>query len=163
MLMDCSPSALACSGFSRFFEAMRPKLVPELICSDLQVSLAFYTGLLGFHVVYGRPDERFAFLEREGVEIMLEQPLAQDRLWPSAELVYPFGRGINLQIEVADIDALHAAVSAAGTPFHLVLEDMWYRRDVDEVGNRQFAIQDPDGYLLRLFQSLGSRPRTGSR
>lgn len=138
---------------------MRPKLVPELICSDYEASLAFYARLLGFQIRYARPEQRFAFLQREGAELMLEQPLAQDRLWPRAELAQPFGRGMNLQVEVSDIGALHAAVSAADVPFYLVLEDRWYRRGESEVGNRQFAIQDPDGYLLRFFQDLGTRPR----
>jgi len=26
------------------------------------------------------------------------------------------------------------------------------------VGNRQFVVPDPDGYLLRFFQDLGERP-----
>ena len=37
---------------------MDPRLVPELICSDLERSLAFYTGVLGFAVRYSRPAER---------------------------------------------------------------------------------------------------------
>lgn len=137
---------------------MRPKLVPELICSDIQASLAFYARL-GFRVLYARLEERFAFLEREGAELMIEQPLSRDRLWPRAELVLPYGRGVNLQIEVSDIEALLAAASAADTTFHLSLEDRWYRRDKSEVGNRQFAVEDPDGYLLRFFQDLGTRPQ----
>jgi hypothetical protein len=35
---------------------VRPTLVPELICSDLDNSLAFYVGLLGFCVLYARPE-----------------------------------------------------------------------------------------------------------
>jgi hypothetical protein len=27
-----------------------------------------------------------------------------------------------------------------------------------EIGVRQFAVQDPDGYLIRLSQSIGDRP-----
>src|SRR4051812_33368173 len=50
------------------------RLVPELICADIERSVRFYTGVLGFHVRYARPEERFAYLEREGAEIMLEQP-----------------------------------------------------------------------------------------
>jgi catechol 2,3-dioxygenase-like lactoylglutathione lyase family enzyme len=55
---------------------MRPRLVPELVCSDLARSLDFYVGVLGFAVVYERTEERFAYLEREGAELMLEQPTA---------------------------------------------------------------------------------------
>ena len=48
------------------------KLVPELVCSDLDRSLEFYTSVLGFSILYQRQEERFVYLEREGAEIMLE-------------------------------------------------------------------------------------------
>src|SRR5436190_11801862 len=137
---------------------MRPRLVPELICSDLEQSLAFYVDLLGFRVLYARAEDRFAFLEREGAELMLEQPVSRDRLWPRAELSRPFGRGVNFQIEVSDVDHLHSAIAAAGIECFLPLEQRWYRRDGFEIGVRQFAVQDPDGYLIRLSQRIGDRP-----
>jgi len=37
------------------------------------------------------------------------------------------------------------------------VEDKWYRRDDSEVGQRQFVVADPDGYLLRLAQPPGRR------
>lgn len=37
-------------------------------------------------------------------------------------------------------------------------EERWYERDADAIGVRQFAVQDPDGYLLRFSQTLGVRP-----
>jgi lactoylglutathione lyase len=136
---------------------MRAKLVPELVCSNFAESLRFYTGLLGFRVLYSRPEERFAYLERDGAELMLEQSVGKDRLWPRAELAYPFGRGINFQIQVADAERLHAAILAAGVAVYLPLEERWYRREDDEIGVKQFAIQDPDGYLLRFSQVMGER------
>jgi lactoylglutathione lyase len=136
---------------------MRAKLIPEFVCSNFAESLRFYTGLLGFRVLYSRPEERFAYLERDGAELMLEQSVGKDRLWPRAELVFPFGRGINFQIQVADAEQLHAAVQAAGVALYLPLEQRWYRRENDEIGVKQFAIQDPDGYLLRFSQVIGER------
>jgi len=136
---------------------MRAKLVPELICSNFADSLRFYTELLGFRVLYSRSEERFAYLERDGAELMLEQSIAKGRLWPRAELAHPFGRGVNFQIEVTDAGGLHAAIVAAGVAIFLPLEQRWYRRERDEIGVRQFAIQDPDGYLLRFSQVLGTR------
>ena len=38
------------------------------------------------------------------------------------------------------------------------LEERWYRREDEELGNRQFVVADPDGYLLRFFTNLGTRP-----
>ena len=133
-----------------------PRLVPELICSDIESSLAFYVGTLGFSVLYARPEERFAYLDREGAQLMIEQPIG--RAFLTGKLTHPYGRGINLQIEMANIAALHDSVQAAGSPIYLPLEDRWYRRDQTLSGNRQFIVQDPDGYLLRFFQDLGRMP-----
>ena len=82
------------------------RLVPELYCSDFERSLSFYTKTLGFAVRYARPEERFAFLDREGAQIMIEQPGDDGRAWLAGELAYPYGRGINLEIEVSDVAAL---------------------------------------------------------
>lgn len=136
---------------------MRARLVPEFVCSNFAESLRFYTELLGFRVLYSRTEERFAYLERDGAELMLEQSVSKDRLWPRAELVYPFGRGINFQIQVADAVHLYMAILAAGVAVFLPLEERWYRRESDEIGVKQFAIQDPDGYLLRFSQVIGER------
>ena len=140
---------------------MRPALVPELICSDIEKSLAFYLDALGFRVLYARLEDRFAYLHRDGAELMLEQPYRQDRLWPRAPWEQPFGRGINLQVRVDDVDALHATVAGAGIAPFLPIEERWYRRDDVEIGVRQFAVQDPDGYLIRLQQVLKTRPIAG--
>jgi len=133
-----------------------PRLVPELVVSDIARSVAFYCDVLGFTVQYERPEERFAYLDREGAHLMLEQPTG--RSFVVGELAHPYGRGVNLQIEVSEVAALYARVGAAGAPLHLPLEDRWYRRDETLLGNRQFVVQDPDGYLLRCFQDLGERP-----
>jgi hypothetical protein len=71
----------------------------------------------------------------------------------------PFGRGMNLQIRVDDIAPMLANLAAINHPLHLPVEDKWYRKGAVEVGNRQFIVADPDGYLLRFYQDLGERPR----
>lgn len=135
-------------------------LVPELQVSDFDHSLAFYRDVLGFEILYMRGEERFAFLNREGAQLMIEQPVDPERIWNTAELAPPFGRGINFQIRVGDVDALHASLEAHGVPFFLPMEEKWYRRDDELLGNRQFLAQDPDGYLLRFYQDLGAKPVT---
>jgi catechol 2,3-dioxygenase-like lactoylglutathione lyase family enzyme len=132
------------------------KLVPELICSDIERSLTFYTDVLGFTVLYARPEERFAYLDREGAQVMIEQTVG--RAFVAGELAHPYGRGVNFQIGVAGVEALYATVQAAGATIYLPLEDAWYRRDQSLLGNRQFIVQDPDGYLLRFFEDLGCKP-----
>jgi len=131
-------------------------LVPEFYCTSFDKTLGFYTRDLGFNVVYQRPEDRFAYLEREGVRIMIEE-LGASREWIPAELAYPFGRGVNFQIGVSDTTILYTSLKKAGYSFFLPLEDKWYRRNDAYVGNRQFIIQDPDGYLLRFAQDLGTK------
>jgi catechol 2,3-dioxygenase-like lactoylglutathione lyase family enzyme len=132
---------------------MTPALVPELDVTDLAASLGFYVGVLGFRVRYERPEERFAYLEREGAEIMLEEAAGPGRRFRTAALARPFGRGINLQIRCTDA----AALAGRCKPL-IALEERWYRVGVAERGNRQFVVADPDGYLLRFFEDLGERP-----
>jgi hypothetical protein len=64
---------------------------------------------------------------------------------------------MNLQIETEAVDALYAGVQQAGVAIFLPMEEKWYRANACFVGNRQFIVQDPDGYLLRFFQDMGTR------
>lgn len=137
---------------------MRPALVPELHCSDLDKSLAFYVNLLDFRILYDRPEERFAFLERRGAELMLDEYIPGARMLAKAPFERPYGRGVNFQIRVEDADALHAVIVRAGLPIFLPMEERWYRRGYTQIGMRQFIVEDPDGYLIRLHHDLGIRP-----
>ena len=134
-----------------------PRLVPELDVADLDCSLAAYTTVLGFRCHASRPEERFAYLIREGVHLMLEEAAGPGRRFHTARLEHPFGRGINLQIRVADVDALHADVQRSSLGVVIPLEQRWYRQGRTEAGHRQFVVADPDGYLLRFFSFLGRR------
>jgi len=136
--------------------AVAARLVPELCCTDFTRSLAFYTEVLGFTVRYQRFEERFAYLDCEGASVMIEQSVG--RAFLAAPPQYPYGRGVNFQIEVDAVNELYAHVNAASCAVYLPLEEKWYRRGTEEVGNHQFIVLDPDGYLLRFFQSLGARP-----
>jgi catechol 2,3-dioxygenase-like lactoylglutathione lyase family enzyme len=131
---------------------MTAALVPELYVSDLARSLDFYCGMLGFRIVYQRSEERFAYIERNGAELMLEEPVG--RVWLAGPLEPPFGRGVNFQIEVQDATALWDAASAAGAPLIQDLEEKTYLRDDEPVRVRQCVVQDPDGYLLRFSELL---------
>jgi catechol 2,3-dioxygenase-like lactoylglutathione lyase family enzyme len=134
-----------------------PPIVPELDVSDLDRSLVFYREILGFEMRVERPEERFVYLTRGFVHLMLEEAAGPGRRFRTAPLEYPYGRGINLQIEVPDIDHLYTRAVEAGATIHIPLEERWYRQGEDETGNRQFVLVDPDGYLLRFFTDLGRR------
>lgn len=137
-------------------------LTPELACTDIKASLPFYTEVLGFDIQYQRPEEGFAMLIRQGSRLMLDQIgtvsiTGTDRTWAAGPLEYPLGRGINLQMQTTNVDALYAKVQQSGAKIFLPMEEKWYRRDDVLLGNRQFIVQDPDGYLLRFFEDLGER------
>ena len=48
------------------------KLIPELSVTDIEVSKEFYLSL-GFHIVYERIDDKFAFIELDGNQMMIEE------------------------------------------------------------------------------------------
>ena len=134
------------------------RLTPELDVSDLHRSIRFYVGTLGFNVRFERPEEGFAFLDFDGVSLMLEAAAGPGRRFHTAPLEYPYGRGVNFQIEVNNVDELYAQTLEAGSTALIPLEERWYRQGDRESGNGQFVIADPDGYLLRFFSDLGVRP-----
>lgn len=144
-------------------------LVPELDVADLDRSLRFYTGVLGFEVVFERQPERFVYLERDGVELMIQDAAGPGRRFRTATLQAPFGRGVNFQLLVDDVDMIHACALDRGAEIIVDMEERWYLIDVarrtgrftttgsTEAGNRQFVVSDPDGYLWRPFRDLGIR------
>ena len=129
-------------------------LVPELSVTDLDASLRFWCGLLGFAIAYDRPAARFAFLTRGAAQIMLCQ---RNGRWDTATLDYPFGRGMNLQTMIEPLDPVLAALEAAGWPLFEPPSEAWYRVGDAEHGQRECLVQDPDGYLIRLAEDLGIR------
>lgn len=133
----------------------RNKLVPELIVMNLEKSKAFWIDLIGFKIMYQREEEHFVYLDLNGVQFMLEQ--FQEDQWITAELNYPFCRGINFQVEVDQIDAILERLININWPLYQLPEEKWYRVDQAEYGQKQFLVKDPDGYLLRLVQVLGER------
>jgi catechol 2,3-dioxygenase-like lactoylglutathione lyase family enzyme len=130
-------------------------LVPELLVRDFTRSLAFYCDLLGFQRLYGRVDPAFAYLAIDDAQLMIEQ--MEGDSWLTGDMTPPLGRGINLQIEVSDVDGPVTRLTTAGWPLFRQVEEAWYRVDDQLYGQRQFLVQDPDGYLLRFCRELGCR------
>lgn len=137
---------------------IRNPLVPELIVTALTSSLDFWVTQLGFDIAYQRLEEGFAYLDLQGAQIMLEQYDPDAGQWLTAPLENPLGRGINLQIDVPAVAPVLQRLAAIGWPLFRDVEDAWYRAGAVEAGQRQFIVQDPDGYLVRLVQRLGERP-----
>ncbi|MEX5666393.1 VOC family protein [Pseudomonas neuropathica] len=135
----------------------RNRLVPELMVTNLQNSLRFWVSCLGFSIAYQRPEDGFAYLDLNGAQVMLEQVDPDPGQWLTAPLSKPFGRGINLQIDVAEVASIIRHLVQAGFALYRDCQDTWYRADNIEVGQREFIVQDPDGYLVRLVERLGER------
>jgi len=131
------------------------KLAPEIHVSDIKVSLAFWTGVLGFEIAYERPEEKFAYLEHpEGHQIMLCQRHGR---WETGPLERPFGRGAMFQLYFKSIEPALAAVTARAWPIYHELREVWRRAGDQETGQREFFLQDPDGYLIMVAENLGER------
>jgi hypothetical protein len=58
---------------------------------------------------------------------------------------------------VDEVEPLHEAALAAGAEIVLALEERWYDLENESLGVRQFAVADPDGYVIRLSQRVGTR------
>lgn len=132
------------------------RLIPELSASHFEKSIAFYIDVLGFQIEYQRSENQFAFLTCQGSQIMLSQ---RNGTWETGDLAYPFGRGINIQMLVDDIEVIIRSLKEHGYPLMIEPEEHWYRKDDLLLGLREFLVMDPDGYLLRFSQQVGIRPR----
>jgi catechol 2,3-dioxygenase-like lactoylglutathione lyase family enzyme len=137
---------------------MKPNsLVPEFSITDFEKTVEFYTKILGFKIEYQRTEEGFAYLSLGGAQLMVDQ-IGKTRTWATGEFEHPLGRGVNLQIETVEkLDALLSRLRRNDIHLFMEPEEKWYRKGDHEVGNRQFLVQDPDGYLLRFFEDLGTR------
>ncbi len=130
-------------------------MVPELTVTDFEASLRFYRAV-GFAVRFERDQPRFAYIDLGPAQLMLEQE--HGSRWNVAPLEHPFGRGINLQIEVRDCAAIEESLRQEGHSVFRPATDTWYRLDgTTEEGQRELLVRDPDGYLLRFSQPLGRR------
>jgi catechol 2,3-dioxygenase-like lactoylglutathione lyase family enzyme len=131
-------------------------LVPELLVTDIDASLRFWCGLCGFSIAFERLYEGFAYLDRDGAQVMLEER-GRNRNWITGALDAPYGRGMNFEIRVASVDPILQSLTEAGWALFMRVEEKWYRVRDKETGVRQFLVQDPDGYLLRFSQRIGER------
>ena len=131
------------------------KLIPELSVSNLENSLKFYS-LVGFKIEYDRPENKFVFLSLGEIQIMLQEITKEDK-WDIAPLSYPFGNGINFQLEVENVDRIYNDLKKNNYKIAFEMEENWYRQDDKFLGNKEFLVQDPDGYLLRFSEDLGEK------
>jgi lactoylglutathione lyase len=117
-------------------EALRCELFPD----DLDASVAFYVDVLGFRVVR---DERsapapYVALRRGDVRVGLAARPAPEDPTPRRPPT-----GVELVLEVDDLEAVHAHVVTTRWPFAEDLTDRPW-------GLRDFRLVDPHGYYWRI-------------
>ena len=122
------------------------KLIPELSVPNIHKSKEFYLSL-GFSVLYERVEDKFCFLELDGNQIMIEEV---NEHWNTGKLEYPYGRGINISMEVEDIDKIYDFVKSKHYPIFRDMQVDQYQVNDKIYADKQFLIQDLDGYLLRF-------------
>ena len=122
-------------------------LIPELTVSNIDEAKKFYLELLNFRLEYERVEDKFAFVSLESNQIMLQE---ENRNWSVGKLEYPYGRGVNFEMTVSNVDEYYATVLRNGvTPFRALTTNN-YRKDNEVIVQKEFLIQDQDGYLLRF-------------
>ena len=122
-------------------------LIPELTVSDIERTKRFYIDILRFSLEYEREEDGFVFLSLEGNQMMFEQ-LGDNR--SVGELSHPFGRGVNFEMTVSDVESLYLRVLSHGIKPFGELKTSRYRNGEEMIVQKEFLIQDPDGYLLRF-------------
>lgn len=131
------------------------KNIPELSVTNLENSLTFYK-TIGFKIEYERPENKFAFISLGEIQFMLQELSSSDK-WILAPLTYPFGNGINFQLEVTNIEEIYNNLKRNNYKISFEMEVNWYRQGNELLGNKEFLVQDPDGYLLRFSEDIGKR------
>jgi len=130
------------------------KLIPELNVSNFEKSLIFYTKIIGFKIEYKRDKSEFAMISFQESQIMIEEV---NNNWITGKLEHPFGRGVNFQIEVDRIQPILDNLKKHNYPIFVEPKENWYRQNNQLLGNKEFLIKDPDGYLLRFTEDLGTK------
>ena len=121
-------------------------LIQELSVTDIEKSKGFYLNL-GFKVMYEKKEDKFCFLYLEDNQIMIEEI---NNNWNVGEMKYPFGNGINISMTVSDIDSFYENIISKKFVLFRKIKTSKYRVDDIIYEDKEFLLQDPDGYLLRF-------------
>jgi lactoylglutathione lyase len=122
------------------------KLTPNLLVASVERSLAFYEGTLGFARGVTVPDASpfvFASVTAGQVEIFFNDAAAAVKEYP-AFAARPIGASGTLFIEVEGVDALHDRLQPT-VKIVMPIVTQFY-------GMREFAIEDPDGYVITFAE-----------
>jgi predicted enzyme related to lactoylglutathione lyase len=127
----------------------------ELFVADMERAIRFYREVLGFALLRHEPD--YASL-RHGDVVLGLGPVAKlpmvDGYFTRSRLAQERGLGVEIVLEVDDVDAAYDAVRQSGHPIHEPLRDRPW-------GLTDFRIADPDGYYLRITSRDRRRDNPG--
>jgi uncharacterized glyoxalase superfamily protein PhnB len=124
------------------------KLTPNLLVADVERSLGFYEHTLGFSRGMTVPDVApFAFgsVTSGPVEIFFNEAGAAAKEYPAFG-GKPIGATGTLFIEVDEVDALHDRLKPI-VKIVMPIVTQFY-------GMREFALEDPDGYIITLAERV---------
>ncbi len=116
----------------------------ELFVRDIGVAIAFYSGVMGFDLI--REEPGYSSLRRGEVILGLGSisKLPVEGGYFTREIAgYRRGLGVEIVLEVNDLDAYHARILASGYEISEPLRERPW-------GLRDFRVVDPDGYYLRI-------------
>ena len=63
------------------------------------------------------------------------------------------------KVEVNSVEYIYNLLKKENYKITFEIEENWYRQDNKLLGNREFLVQDPDGYLLRFSEDLGEKEK----
>jgi catechol 2,3-dioxygenase-like lactoylglutathione lyase family enzyme len=123
-------------------------IAPRFFVADILVSAAYYRDVLGFTInrLWGDPP-CFCMPHRDGLTIMLGTIEDKARIRPNGS----DGESWDAYVWVRDADALFAEFSARGADIAYAPVDRNY------YGNREFALRDPDGYIIAFAHDIAAR------
>jgi len=124
------------------------KLTPNLLVASVERSLTFYVDTLGFARGMTVPDASpfaFASVTSGPIEIFLNDAAGAVKEYP-AFAGKPIGCTGTLFIEVEGVDALHDRLK----PLVKIVMPI----DTKFYGMREFAITDPDGYVITFAERV---------
>ena len=124
------------------------KLTPNLLVANVERSLAFYVDTLGFSRSMTVPEQSpfvFAAVTSGSIEIFVNDAATAVKEYP-AFVGKPIGATGTMFIEVEGVDALHDRLKAR-VKIVMPIVTQFY-------GMREFAIEDPDGYVITFAERV---------
>jgi uncharacterized glyoxalase superfamily protein PhnB len=125
------------------------KLTPNLLVSSVERSLAFYEDVLGFTrgmTVPEQPPLVFASVTSGPVEVFFNDRSTASKESPQLAGMSIGSSGNTMFIEVDGVDALYDRIKTR-VKILMPIVTQWY-------GMREFAFQDPDGYVITFAERV---------